>query len=358
MSVLVEAISVIIRRDSLDRQFNGGWDGFVGTVPNQTFCFDDHLARVGFMNPSDVEAFIAMLESQGLEFRNDAGEAIDLVVVDQLRGSTLAAPWLGFAKLEIEGGGVSACWLQGEVDSGLAVPIGWKLDGSISAKTLFVSAEDTEDRITFLRRDGDIDVYLDLRTGKEVFAGRPMVEGGGSASVFTQFEKLFHATLQIEAEIEPLKALGDTRGLAPLIERLENDLLFKAESLANGQGKDMAASHFVVGLILRVLSRQDQAEPHFRKANDLHPGVINTLRELVRCLGEQDKPQEALHFARETVEHYPDDSGAWGNLAMCRIQCGDRDEAWEAIRQALILDPTDPINRTIRDNFDRYFNEA
>lgn len=354
MPVLVEAISVIVRRDSIDRRFSGGWAGFVQAVPNQTFCFDNHLARVGFMNPTDVQAFVGMLEDQGLVFKT-ADEAVDLAVVDQLQGLTVAAPWLGFAKVEIEVGEVSACWLQGETASGIATPAGWKFEASLSANSKFVAAEDIDDRVKFLRRDGDIDVYLDLRTGKEIFAGRPLVEGGGTASAFAQFEKLFHETLRIEAEMEPLKALGDTGGLAPLIGRLERDLLVKAENLADGQGHDMAAAHFVVGLILRVLSRQDQAEPYFRKANELQPGVINTLRELVRCLGEQDKHQEALPFARDTVERYPDDAGAWGNLAMCLIQCGEREEAREAIRQALILAPADPINRMIRDNFDSYF---
>jgi tetratricopeptide (TPR) repeat protein len=354
MPVLVEAISVIIRRDALDRRFPGGLDVLARHVPNQTFCCDDHLARVGFMNPSDVRAFAEMLESHGMVFEN-GGEAIDFAIVDQLKGSTVTAPWLGFAKVEIEVGEVSACWLHGAADSGLAVPAGWEFEGSLSANNRFIAAEDMDDRVKFLRRNGDLDVYLDLRTGKEIFAGRPLVEGGGTASAFTQFEKLFHETLQIEAETEPLKALGDTRGLVPLIGRLERELLSKARELASGVGRDMAGSHFVVGLILRVLSRQNQAEPHFRRANELQPGVINTLRELVRCLGEQGKHQEALPFARETVKHYPDDAGAWGNLAMCLIQCGEREEAREAIRQALVLDPADPINRMIRDNFDRYF---
>jgi hypothetical protein len=56
MTVLVEAISVIIRRKAIDKNFPGGWDDFVKDVPNQTLCADDKLAQVGFMSPQDAKA--------------------------------------------------------------------------------------------------------------------------------------------------------------------------------------------------------------------------------------------------------------------------------------------------------------
>ena len=58
MSVLVEGISVIIKRKKIDEMFPGGWDAFVEDVPNRTLCADDELARVGFMSSPDAEAFI------------------------------------------------------------------------------------------------------------------------------------------------------------------------------------------------------------------------------------------------------------------------------------------------------------
>lgn len=117
----------------------------------------------------------------------------------------------------------------------------------------------------------------------------------------------------------------------------------------------MAFSHFARGLILRVLLERADAEAAFRRANELQPGVINILRELVRCLGEQGKHKEAIPFAREAVEAEPADAGAWGNLAMCLILTGQRQEARKAIDHAINLDPQDPLNRHIRDNFDKYF---
>jgi hypothetical protein len=54
MAVLVEAISVVVRRDAIDRSYEGGWVAFVSSVPNATLCTDDQLARVGFMDPKAV----------------------------------------------------------------------------------------------------------------------------------------------------------------------------------------------------------------------------------------------------------------------------------------------------------------
>jgi hypothetical protein len=354
MAVLIEAISLVIKREAIQRDFAGGWEAFLSSVPNGSFCSDEDLARVGFMDPTDVRAYVAALEAHGLTFQQE-GMAVDLAVVDQLRGTTIPAPWLEIGRFHINGWHIVACWPKGSTPDGISFPAGWQYEGSISQRSNFVADEDRDDRVKFLRREDDIDVYEDLRTGKEVFIGRPEIQGGGEASVFTRIEKLFYDALDIETAMQPLAALGDTGALAPLCGRLERVLLAEASALAAGEGKHMAETHFVEGLILRILGRREAAETSFLQANALQPGSLNTLRELVRCLGEQGKHAAALPFARETVAAHPDDAGAWGNLALCLGHCGNKEEAAEALRQALILDPADPINRTIRDNFESYF---
>jgi hypothetical protein len=65
MAVLVEGISVVVRADSIVKEMQGGWERFRSLVPNGTLCFDDDLARVGFLDPNEVSAFIDRLESEG-----------------------------------------------------------------------------------------------------------------------------------------------------------------------------------------------------------------------------------------------------------------------------------------------------
>ena len=51
MAVLVEAISVVVRRDAIDRYFAGRWDGLAARVPNATPRTDGRLGRVDLMDP-------------------------------------------------------------------------------------------------------------------------------------------------------------------------------------------------------------------------------------------------------------------------------------------------------------------
>jgi hypothetical protein len=185
MAVLVEGISVVIKRKSIDSKFLGGWSRFVADVPNQTLCADDDLARVGFMSPDDTEGYVAHLEGCGLCFVTE-GQCVDFAVVDQLRGPTTPADWLEYTHLSITTGPdrkVAACWLfEGpRVVAGvhlsdnrltLATPAGWQYENSLSARFTFVPDKEVPEKLKFLRHENGKDVYLDSSTGKEVYVGR------------------------------------------------------------------------------------------------------------------------------------------------------------------------------------------
>ena len=183
MAVLIEGISVVVRREAIEMRFKGGWRAFVDLVPNATLCADEHLARVGFMSPSDVERFIKSLECAGLSFQSK-GKAVDLVVVDQVRGLTTDCQWLEFGHFAYgnSGGKVAVAWLfvGPRIAAGvhfigeslkLATPEGWTYEGSLSERFTFVEAGTESGRLKFLRSENGVDVFLDLTTGKEVFRG-------------------------------------------------------------------------------------------------------------------------------------------------------------------------------------------
>jgi hypothetical protein len=180
MAVLVEAISVVVRRDSIDRSFVGGWDAFAACVPNATLCTDSQLARVGFMDPKAVGNFVEGLQAAGLVFLQ-SGKCTDIVVVDQQRGPTMPCEWLEFAHIPFgkSGGKVAACWLfEGPrlavgihlpASIELATPNGWTFDGSISERFSFVPNEDVVEHLKYLRTESGLNVFRDTSTGREVF---------------------------------------------------------------------------------------------------------------------------------------------------------------------------------------------
>ena len=174
MAVLVEAISVVIRKAAIHEKYPGGWDAFTENAPNQTLCADSSLARVGFMTPIDVETYIKYLEKKGLTFLED-GEACDFVVVDQQRGFTSPCKWAAFGHVNLDDDPakrVAGCRLLGGPGEPLLQPYGWKYEGSLSQTYGFVPVGSEDKSLKFLRHEDGMDVYLNLLTGKEVYMGR------------------------------------------------------------------------------------------------------------------------------------------------------------------------------------------
>jgi hypothetical protein len=188
MAVLAEAISVIVRRDSIEAKYIGGWMAFTNSVPNSTMCTDGEIVRVGFMAPQDVKAFVKHLEAQGLQFISGSN-AVDIAVADQRDGLSSDCDWLEFGVLQLdEERAVSACWFfDGPRDFGegiymndtnmrMATPREWEFEGSLSQKFKFVPNDDIKNELKFIRRENSTDIFLDLNTGKEVAVQRTQTD--------------------------------------------------------------------------------------------------------------------------------------------------------------------------------------
>jgi len=174
VAVLAEGISVVVRLDAIARLMEDDWANFLGIVPNDTMCCDNELARVGFMDPKDVEAFVGVLERRGFQYRDPGGRPVDLVVVDQQRGPAVPCDWIEWGQVSMsgDGGSVSACRLKGGQETQLYTPEGWDFEGSLSQRFGFQAIGDPDKRYRYLRTQEGIDVYFDIATGREVYAGR------------------------------------------------------------------------------------------------------------------------------------------------------------------------------------------
>ncbi|MBA2668795.1 MAG: hypothetical protein H0U67_00305 [Gemmatimonadetes bacterium] len=182
MPVLLEAVSVIVRRASIERVFPGGLADFVALVPNETLCVDDDLARVGFMDPDDAAEFIDVLEECGLRCLDDDGRAQDIAVGDQVKGLTTPCDWAEWYRVDHFKSGmkIAACRLKGSASWDVALPAGWDYERSLSKRFIYV-AEGAENPMVPLEHGGRVEAYLDTTTGREVFMGRVPSEGGERA---------------------------------------------------------------------------------------------------------------------------------------------------------------------------------
>jgi hypothetical protein len=154
MAVLVEATSVVLRRASISRSYAGGWDAFVAAVSNATLCYDDDIARVGFLSSSEVERYVRNLQRCGLEFL-DQGKYVDVAIVDQCRGLASECDWLEFGRFPMGTGRMSACWLfvgprmgagihMKSTSMDISTPPGWKFEGSLSQSFRFIPTTEAD----------------------------------------------------------------------------------------------------------------------------------------------------------------------------------------------------------------------
>ncbi len=174
MAVLVEAISVVVQVAAIERSWPGGWLAFRESVPNKTLCADGELVRVGFMSPDDSRDYIEGLAAHGL-VHLDEGSAVDLVVVDQLRGPTTACTWIEYGHVNTGSAKeyrVAACRLVGSSLAQVLLPDGWRYESSLSSTYGFTPVEAREKSLEFLRHANGLDVYFNRLTGEEVFIGR------------------------------------------------------------------------------------------------------------------------------------------------------------------------------------------
>jgi hypothetical protein len=146
----------------------------MASLPNSTLCSDGELACVNFMVPADVKKYVEYLVKQGLIFKK-SDAAVDLVVVDQNRGMTFDCEWAIFGKADWNNNPecpISVCQYLPSNINHVVVPGGWDYVSSLSATSNFVDGENIPSGLKFLRRERDLDVFLDESTGQEFFVRR------------------------------------------------------------------------------------------------------------------------------------------------------------------------------------------
>jgi hypothetical protein len=102
-------------------------------------------------------------------------QAVDIAVVDQIRGPLVRCDWIEFGHISLDGDAekrVAACRLRGSTSSQLFTPEGWVFQSSLSASYGFSPNEAAEKGLRFIRSEGGLDVYWSELLGKEVYIGR------------------------------------------------------------------------------------------------------------------------------------------------------------------------------------------
>lgn len=298
MSVLCEAISVIVTRNALDVAYPGGLRGYERDCPNSTFCADEHLTRVGFMHPDDVEEFLESLQRRSGLTVMEAGRFIDIAVVDQMTGPTRVCEWLDFTS----SGGVTRAWLAGETPGELVPPAGWR-----PADLRLTTWEEAEGLPISEGRDG-MQVTIDAATGDVRYLGRT---GSGPAGV-----DRWHR--------EQLLARRGENNLAGAYEAAEA-WVENCPQAAN--------AWYELGNSAIAANHPRRAVDAFRRALEFDPSFHEAAVNLGSALAEGGRAHEAIPVLTRAIDSGPPDPLAWFALANAHRIANDRAHEIVALRK-------------------------
>ncbi len=128
MSILVEALTLVVPRHILDVSYPGGAEGWIewlnsGESDPRWIIADDGLVGASFLT-DDLPPAMEKLSGEGiLILDTEAGAFVEAAVVDQERGPEWDCSWLVWERTAHEF--YSHCWLLGRNPGELAIPQGW-----------------------------------------------------------------------------------------------------------------------------------------------------------------------------------------------------------------------------------------
>ena len=186
MPVFCEALSVIIKIESINARFKGGWDSFLEIIPNETFCADGEIARVGFMSLENAMQFLKLLDSRGLKYNpliNDIALYDAREIFIKLKpdfsdySESKDCKWLQAGRpISFNDNDPLMCWMikpgqkRGEITDeqldACSFPDNVNIEKEDSAR--MYHAEDTR-KLKYLRTEDGLDVYWDGDKQKEVY---------------------------------------------------------------------------------------------------------------------------------------------------------------------------------------------
>jgi hypothetical protein len=170
MSVLIEGLTLVVKKLQLEIGYPGGADAFLEAAlelekPPRFACTgDEWLVHLGFCDPDHLTPCLEVLHDHGLVAVDD-GAFVDMAFVDQHHGPTMPCPWLEWKRHK---DGFTLAWMVGTDPSGMVVYEGWSPENSRSMERFDV--RDDPDRILPLGMSNGLETALDLKTGHVIEA--------------------------------------------------------------------------------------------------------------------------------------------------------------------------------------------
>ncbi len=337
MAVLIEGLNVIVRCETASRLYPDGVQGMARDCPNNTFCTDGSLARIGFMSIADARRFIANLEGYGLTYSVN-GECMDIALASAEEGVEWNCRWFG---IDQHPKGYFFGWMAGKDPGDVAAPSGHDLD-DYERKIHYISNEDLKKYFEFLGEENGVREYLDRRNGQKLYIGR--TTSLDAEIVENRVGILRKRIFELEAFIDQARRSKDVEGGG----EIHSELLSITEEAERSADDKVPESLYLCGLVHRVQEHWGDAEKWFRRFAKRHPYHPSVWLELTWCLAMLDRKDDALVSAKRAHELAPNSPASLGNLAAAHMELGQLTEAKRFIHRAISIDPQDTKNQYLQ----------
>lgn len=321
MAIPIEGFSVVARKERIQPLL----DGDAIAIPNATALADAHIWRCSFMALVDARKFSSSLEKLGLNASR--GPDPDAVIASEFDRSV--EPYCEWLKTGVWEKAVIA-WKEGTNPRTVTTREGW--DPKLGSGLEFHDPS-TMQSLLFLRLEDHVEVFLNQKTGKEVYIGRTS----------TPVDALFRTASEI------IRKHYVTAGQPPLSGSPATEVAEAARMLEQvlAESPDWWNARWFYGKGQVALGNYESAYQAFSHAYRLEKNVEFILRELAGVCLELGRFEEAVTVAEAALALDPSNAELLGNLALAFILAGRIGHARKAIDAATKLEPEDRINQAV-----------
>jgi hypothetical protein len=348
VAVSALANSVVVRNSAIDARFPGGMSAFARSCPNQSFCTDGTISRVGFMVEADARTFVTAVATAGLA-PPGSDVSPEIAVVRQGQGFAYPCDWLQLGLFD----GLPAVWLVGTDRGSLYLPQG---ERNAFESTIPIAIEELSATFDFvgLKGDGKIEVYQHKITGEVRYVGRPY----NPVRKWWHFWKTAHTPRLDQDDLRKIYTTA-CELITPYVEhQLEQPPLGRSARKQLQQGCEMLSrvlqsnprswgALWFRGMAHRGLRQLEPAYDDFRAAYSLEKTNRDVGREFAGICIALGRGAEAVPVSRELLDKYPNDAGLTSNYALSLLISGNLAEAEAVVESSLRLDPGDGITQSL-----------
>ena len=168
MPVIIEAQSIVIPVNTILNRYEGSWENFKREIPNDSFCCDNKLVRVGFMDPTDGIDYLNTLLARGLRYARTEEASPDFATIDQIEGFITPCDWAELRRARVDDNPdktILACRAAGDTSTLMAVPDGWEFQDSLSDRCLTFESGRESEHFNHTGHEGRFDLCRNLAIG-------------------------------------------------------------------------------------------------------------------------------------------------------------------------------------------------